>query len=51
MAGVVITFTPGQSEYGRWVFTGDINDVPPALKKSVNHEVGRVGLEPTTTRL
>lgn len=29
---VTITFTPGASEYGRWVFTGDINDVPPALK-------------------
>lgn len=31
--GVVITFTPGQSEYGRWVFTGDINDVPAGLKR------------------
>lgn len=31
--GVVITFNPSQSEYGRWVFTSDINDVPPAPKQ------------------
>ena len=30
---VIITFDPAVSEYNRWVFTGDINDVPAALRK------------------
>lgn len=30
---VIVTFKPGQSEYGRWVVTGDINDVPAQLRQ------------------
>lgn len=30
---VIVTFDPEVSEYNRWVFTGDINDVPESLKK------------------
>lgn len=28
---VIVTLDPEQSKYNRWVFTGDINEVPPAL--------------------
>lgn len=28
---VIVTFDPAASTYGRWVFTGDINDVPASL--------------------
>lgn len=31
--GVIVTFAPGQSQYGRWIFTGDINAVPAALPR------------------
>lgn len=30
---VIVTFDPDASEHARWIYTGDINDVPPALKK------------------
>ena len=30
---VIITFDPASSDYNRWVFTGDINDVPAELKR------------------
>lgn len=30
---VVVTLDPAVSEYNRWVFSGDINDVPPGLKR------------------
>ena len=29
---VIVTLDPAVSEYNRWVFTGDINDVPPGVK-------------------
>jgi hypothetical protein len=29
---VIVTLDPAVSEYDRWVFSGDINDVPPGLK-------------------
>lgn len=30
---VIVTLDPAVSEYDRWVFSGDINDVPPGLKR------------------
>jgi len=30
---VIVTLDPAVSDYDRWVFSGDINDVPPALKR------------------
>ena len=30
---VIVTLDPAVSEYDRWVFSGDINDVPPGLTR------------------
>ena len=30
---VIVTLDPAVSEYSRWVFSGDINDVPPGLQR------------------
>ena len=30
---VIVTLDPAVSQYNRWVFSGDINDVPPGLKR------------------
>lgn len=30
---VIVTLDPAVSEYNRWIFSGDINDVPPGLKR------------------
>lgn len=31
--GVIVTLDPAVSDYDRWVFSGDIDDVPPGLKR------------------
>lgn len=30
---IIVTLDPAVSEYSRWVFSGDINDVPPGVKR------------------
>ena len=30
---VIVTLDPAVSQYNRWVFSGDINDVPPGLTR------------------
>jgi hypothetical protein len=30
---VIVTLDPAVSAYDRWVFSGDINDVPPGPKR------------------
>ena len=30
---VIVTLDPAVSQYDRWVFSGDINDVPPGLQR------------------
>ena len=30
---VIVTLDPAVSDYSRWILSGDINDVPPGLRR------------------